>query len=254
MIGYASLGQGPCKILVIHDWFSDCSSYDPLKDYLNPIKSTYVFADLRGYGKSKHIQGTCSVKEATSDIIALADHLKWDSFFIMGHSMSGQIAQSIAATIPDRIKGVVAITPVPACGSPVPDDVLSYLEDAASHNDRSAAEIVHFMTGNRHSQDFIDFKVSRWRSTSHPEARVAYLHMFTQTDISNKTRGTNVPFLVLVGEHDAPAHQLDVMEKTFKKDYPNTQIMVISNCGHYPMQESPVSLVDAIDSFIQKVT
>lgn len=37
------------------------------------------------------------------DAIALADHLKWDKFHVVGVSMGGMISQEIALQVPDRI-------------------------------------------------------------------------------------------------------------------------------------------------------
>lgn len=252
IIGHSIFGHGKERVLVMHDWFCDVTSYDPVRPYLDPTTFTYAFMDLRGYGKSKSIPGECSAEEAALDAIALADHLKWDRFHVIGHSMTGMVAQLIALKAQDRIKSVTAITPVPACGSPAPDDVMGFLEDAASANDESAGQIVGFMTGGRHAQSFIDYKVSRWRETSLPQARVAYLHMFAQTDFSDKIKGLKTPFLILVGAHDAEGHSAPVMQQTFCQYYPNVELVTIQNAGHYPMQETPVFLAGTFETFMRK--
>lgn len=251
-IGHCIFGQGRERVLIMHDWFCDTSSYDAMRPYLDPKTFTYAFMDLRGYGKSKSIQGECTAEEAAQDAIALADSLKWDQFHVVGHSMTGMVAQLIAVMAPDRVKSVTAITPVPACGSPAPEEVMGFLEDAAATNDESAQQIVGFMTGGRHTKPFIDHKVSRWRETSVSQARVAYLHMFTQTDFSDKAKGLQTPFLVLVGAHDAEGHSAAVMEQTFCQYYPNVDLVTIQNAGHYPMQETPVFLAGTMETFMKK--
>ena len=250
MIGHKTYGNGYNKVLVMHDWFSDCSSYDSVIPFLDTTLFTYVFMDLRGYGKSKSIQGECSVQEAVGDAIALVNHLKWDQFHIIGHSMSAMIAQQIALEAEDRVKSVIAITPVPACGSPVPEEVLEFLEDAAICNDQSAAQIIGFMTSGKLPMHFADYKVKEWRRTSAPEARTAYLHMFTQTDFSQQVKGLRVPFFVIIGSHDAEAYSEFVMRETFLKWYPNAELAVIANSGHYPMQETPLYLLSLIEGFL----
>lgn len=251
-IGHSIFGQGRERVLVMHDWFCDATSYDSMRPYLDPKTFTYAFMDLRGYGKSKTTPGECTAEEAAQDAIALADSLKWDQFHVVGHSMTGMVAQLIALMAPDRIKSVTAITPVPACGSPVPEEVMGFLENAAESNDESARQIVGFMTGGRHDKPFIEYKVSRWRETSVPQARIAYLHMFAQTDFSNKVKGLKTPFLVLVGAHDAEGHSVTVMKETFCQYYPNVELVTIQNAGHYPMQETPVFLAGILERFIRK--
>ena len=252
MIGHTTYGRGLEKVLVMHDWFSDCSSYEAIIPFLDTQRFTYAFMDLRGYGKSKAIQGECTVEEASHDAIALADHLKWDQFHVVGHSMSGMIAQRIALDVTDRVKSVVAITPVPACGSPAPEEVIAFLEDAARSNDASALQIVGFMTNSKLPASFYDYKVERWRETSLADARAAYLHMFAETNFSNQAQGLKTPFLVIVGGHDAEGHSEAVMQATFMKWYPNAELTIIQNAGHYPMQETPMYLLGLIEGFLEK--
>jgi len=250
MIGHKLYGKGLEKVLVMHDWFSDCSSYDAMLPFLDVNRFTYAFMDLRGYGRSRAIQGNCSVEEAAQDALALADHLRWNQFYVVGHSMSGMIAQRIALDAQPRVKGVVAITPVPACGSPIPEDVMTFLEGAAHSNNQSACQIIGFMTGNKLPDRFCEYKVQQWRATSIPEARVAYLRMFAETNFADQVKGIETPFLVIIGGHDAEGHSESVMKETFLKWYPKAKLAIIQNSGHYPMQETPLYLLGLIENFL----
>ncbi len=252
MIGYETYGRGSHKVLVLHDWFADHTSYDLVRPFLDPETFTYVFADLRGYGRSKTIPGECTLLEASQDVIALVDRLKWAHFDLVTHSMSGQIGQYVAASHSDRVTKLVAITPVPACGSPAPEDVLAFLSDAALSNDESAIQIVDFMTGGRHGPTFAHEKVALWRRCSIPEARVAYLQMFSQTDISDQVKGCLVPCLIIAGAHDAPAYQSQVFEATLLQWLPHAHLVVCADAGHYPMVEAPAWLAEQIEKFLQR--
>ena len=44
-----------------------------------------------------------------ADIIALLDHLKLEPVILVGHSMGGYIAGTLAATVPNRIKGLAVL-------------------------------------------------------------------------------------------------------------------------------------------------
>jgi 3-oxoadipate enol-lactonase len=61
--------------------------------YLDSNAFTYVFADIRGYGESRDIKGEFTAKEVAKDIITLANHLDWDQFNLIGHSMTGMVVQ-----------------------------------------------------------------------------------------------------------------------------------------------------------------
>lgn len=251
MIGHKVIGRGPEKVIIMHDWFCDSTSYDFTLPLWDLDQHTICFMDLRGYGKSMNIAGECTVDEAVQDIKMLADHLKWDRFHLVGHSMSAMIAQKFAIDYRASLKSLIAVTPVPASGSPVPEDVLGFLQDAAEGNDESAMLIVDMMTSARLSQGWKQFKVDRWRQTSQPEARVAYLHMFTQTDFANQIKNNDVPMLIMPGQFDAEGYREDVYLETLLSWFSQSALTVCLNSGHYPMQETPAYFVQTVEQHIK---
>lgn len=251
-LGHQIHGKGPIRVIAMHDWFCDCSSYDSVLPILDMTQLTCAFADLRGYGSSKSIKGTFSLEEASGDILELADHLQWPEFHLIGHSMSSMIAQYIALKATRRVKSVVAITPVPASGLPAPAPILQFLEDAARQNDESARQIVNFMTAGRYAESrFPDFKLQKWRETSTEEARIGYLKMFGESNFAEKAQGLSTPFLVIAGACDNEAHLEPALRKTMLSCYPNARLTVFQESGHYPMQEEPVLLASAIMAFLR---
>jgi pimeloyl-ACP methyl ester carboxylesterase len=55
---------------------------------------------------------------------------------------------------------------------------------------------------------------------------------------------------VIVGAND-PALNADVMKATYLTWYPNSELEVMANAGHYPMDETPVALATSIESFLR---
>jgi len=43
-----------------------------------------------------------------------------------------------------------------------------------------------------------------------------------------------------------------VMKATFLAWYPNAELEVMQNAGHYPMDETPVALATSIENFLRK--
>src|SRR6185437_5219176 len=56
-IGYKSLGGGDHRVLVLHGWFGDETSFAPMQDALSAGEFTYVFMAYRGYGASRQQRG-----------------------------------------------------------------------------------------------------------------------------------------------------------------------------------------------------
>lgn len=252
-IGFTTLGNGNTSVIIMHDWLNDQTSYDLLKPYLNTALYKFIFPDLRGYGLSKNIYGTCSLEEAAQDIVILADFLKLNTFHIVGHSMSGQMAQYIPLVAPNRVKSITAICTVPACGYQMPADVLEHLEKTSKNDIISAKEIVHFMTQNKYDDWFAERKAFQWFTCSTPQARAAYLHTFAQTDVSNLVKGLEIPILVIAGEYDAAAHSIERMNQTVMQDFKNASLVCLPS-GHYPMEETPVALASAISRFWENLS
>lgn len=86
---------------------------------------------------------------------------------------------------------------------------------------------------------------ARWRSLPKP-GRVL--------PISPWAKGTSptTPLLVVIGEWDQEAFLEPQMRKTFMAWHPNAELVTIKNCGHCPMQETPVYLSTLIQKFMKE--
>jgi len=99
--------------------------------YLDESRFSYAFVDCRGYGEAMSIGGEYSTAEVAADTLALADHLGWESFSVIGHSMGGKVAQRIVADAPDRVRKLVGVSPVPASGTGMDAATTEFFTSAA---------------------------------------------------------------------------------------------------------------------------
>src|ERR1044071_7981041 len=74
----------------------------PLASSLNVI-----FHDPRGCGRSVASQAVYTIEQMALDIVALMDHLKIPAAHLIGHSMGGRIALSLAENYPGRVKSLI---------------------------------------------------------------------------------------------------------------------------------------------------
>ena len=253
ILGHEKFGHGSHKVVVLHDWFCDHTSYLPALPYLDLTTFQYAFIDLRGYGLSQSTRGAYTVEEATQDILETVQHIGWNNFHLIGYSMSALIAQLICAEARDKITSFIAVTPVNARGMPEADDAtFAFMQAAAFDDDTKAMAAAHMMTSHQHMDQFAAYKVKRWRETATPEARVGYCHMFVKTNILAKVQGLETPMGVICTTHDNEAHRKNVIQSTFVQWFPHVEIMEIQNAGHYPMQETPVAFADCVNTFLLK--
>jgi pimeloyl-ACP methyl ester carboxylesterase len=102
---YESHGRGEPLILVPSTAFSAevwKPSQMPLSDSLN-----LILLDPRGCGRSLATQQLFTIEQMAMDITALMDHLKIQGAHLLGHSMGGRIALSMAQNFPGRVKSLI---------------------------------------------------------------------------------------------------------------------------------------------------
>ena len=66
-----------------------------------------IFHDPRGCGRSAAVQQVYTIEQMALDIAALMDHLHMPSAHLIGHSMGGRIALSLAQNFPGRVKSLI---------------------------------------------------------------------------------------------------------------------------------------------------
>ncbi|MGO9360491.1 MAG: alpha/beta fold hydrolase [Xanthobacteraceae bacterium] len=248
-IGYEAVGEGDHKVLALHGWFGDHTTFRPLRDALTLSEFTYASVAYRGYGLSRHLTGSYTMQEISADVLAVADALGWREFSLIGHSMGGMAIQRILLDAPKRVRKLVAITPVPASGVPFDPQSWQLFEGAAASLDNRRA-IIDFSTGGRLSKAWIDHVARYSEETSQREAFAAYLQAWAKTDFHAEIKGNAVPVKVIAGANDS-ALTADVMKATWLAWYPNASLEVMPNAGHYPMDETPVALATSIEAFLR---
>ncbi len=242
------VGNGPRRVIALHGWFGSARGWGPMVDVLDTDAFTYAFMDYRGYGASKSLAGDFSMAEIAADTLALADHLGWDRFSLLGHSMGGMAIQRVLLEAPGRVERMVAVTPVPASGVPFDDATWGMFSSAAA-TPAVRKGIIDFSTGQRLSSHWLDLMTAHSLGNATEEAFAAYLLAWAKTDFAASLAGNPVAMKVIVGEHD-PSLTADVVRATYMATYPNAELEVMSNAGHYPMDETPVALATSIERFL----
>ena len=246
-----TLGSGDRRVLALHGWFGTGASWTTTLSWLDPLTYCCALPDYRGYGLRIDDRGDYTIDEIAADAVELADELGWDRFDVLGHSMGGKAAQRIAALAPERVRSIVAVTPVPPGPLPFDDDTRALFRGAATDMAKRA-QIIDSSTGHRCSPAFVSNVVEQSRQST-VEAFGRYFESGCNDDITELVHGMTTPVKVLVGEHDA-ALPAEVMHQAFLPHYPNSDLQIVAAAGHYPIFETPVALATAIDAFLSDPT
>ncbi|MGP8121376.1 MAG: alpha/beta fold hydrolase [Xanthobacteraceae bacterium] len=245
LLGHCRVGTGPATCIVLHEWLGDHVNWEPTLPYFDPGRQTLVFADLRGYGWSRAMTGNFDLAEASNDVLRLADQLQIPRFHLVGHSMSGLIAQNVALQAPSRIQSVTLFSPVPPTGFHADDAAMRAL-NAVIDADDAASRAITARTSNRYGPGWLQRKLSIARGAATPDAMRGYLKMFTTSAIADPGR-LAAPMHVVSGAQDIAFYRNDAFRNAFTAAYPRATFEVIDDAGHYTMLETPVRVASIIE-------
>jgi 3-oxoadipate enol-lactonase len=245
ILGHCRIGAGPARCIVLHEWLGDHVNWEQTLGYFDPDRHTLVFADLRGYGWSRDMTGEFKLGEATADILRLADELQFSRFHLIGHSMSGLIAQDVAVQAPSRIESVTLFSPVPPTGFHADDAAMRTL-NAVIDEDEAASRAITARTSNRYGAAWLRRKLSIARAAATPDAMRGYLKMFTTSAITAPGKLT-APLHVVCGAQDIPFYRNENFRSAFTTAYPHATFETIDDAGHYAMLETPVRVASIVE-------
>ncbi|MDI3417440.1 alpha/beta fold hydrolase [Streptomyces luteolus] len=243
------LGSGPHKVFAVHGWFADRSAYAAVSADLDLESFTYALVDLRGYGEARGEAGAYTTQEGAVDLVALADRLGWDRFSLIGHSMGGSVAQRVVAAVPERVRRIVGVSPVPAAGLAMPPEQWELFTSAAELAESRRA-ILDITTGGNRPAAWLDRMVGRSFECSDPKAFRAWLDSWARDDFHTEIEGSTVPALAVVGALD-PALGAELTRRTWGRCFVRAELAELAAAGHYAMDETPLELVRVVEDFLR---
>ena len=100
-VHYERAGDGP-PLLFINGSGSTLTEAAPMLDRLRRHFDVLAH-DQRGLGRTSMPDGPYTMADYAADAAALADHVGWDRFRVLGISFGGMVAQELAVTVPERL-------------------------------------------------------------------------------------------------------------------------------------------------------
>lgn len=103
---YTDRVNGSQPLVLLHGTTGWGESFDPLVPWLEKGHRLLI-PDLRGHGRSDHVNDGYRVVDFSKDIIALLEQLLEEPTILLGHSLGGLVAIAVAATRPELVSGVI---------------------------------------------------------------------------------------------------------------------------------------------------
>jgi len=197
----------------------------------------------RGIGRSRGPMTGIDLKDLAGDIVAVIEHDRNGSAFVVGHAFGNRVARMLATDRPDLVRAVslVAANVGHAPSPPVVREAIKASANPALPDaDRlKALQFAFFAPGN---------DARSWLAGWHPEVLAAQRIAGDRTSRQADYAAGSATILYLQPDHDPLAHVEDAHE--FKRALGDrVTVVIIPNSSHAAIAEQPEFISDALIAY-----
>ncbi|MEU6088373.1 alpha/beta fold hydrolase [Streptomyces sp. NPDC047085] len=239
-------GNGSRAVVLVHGFLDDQHVWDGVIEELTSQDVETVQLDLAGHGERTEADGPFTLDRLASEVRAVVDSLG-KPVVLVGQSLGTLIVELVAATRPERVRGLVLLTPVPLAGTHLPDDVLEsfYALGGDPGAQRAArtqlsrgigeADLDRLgVVGGRMRPDVVRALVDAW-NTGHPDGE--------------KPSRYPGPVLVVRGACDTFA-TAELVERGVLERFGRAETATVDEAGHWAHIERPAAVAALLGAFL----
>jgi pimeloyl-ACP methyl ester carboxylesterase len=255
-IAYRRIGNGR-PLAVLNGFAATSADWDP--SFIDALASSneLILVDNRGIGFSTDNGRPFDVEQLADDAARVIEVLGIERTNLLGWSMGGFIAQTLALQHPSRINKLVLLSTDPggADAALAPAEVWSQLTDMSGTPYEQARRLLSLLfprdVAESIYREFGDIVAAARAqlSTNLVDRQVAAMDAWHRVGIANRLRELNVPVLVATGAADIvipPSNALRLVNAV-----PGAWLAQFNGGGHAFMAQYPRQLADLINSFLE---
>ena len=255
-IAYRRIGNGR-PLAVLNGFAATSADWDP--SFIDALASSneLILIDNRGIGFSTDNGRPFDVEQLADDAARVIEVLGIERTNLLGWSMGGFIAQTLALQHPSRISKLILLSTDPggADADLAPAEVWSQLTDMSGTPHEQARRLLPLLFPRAVAEsiyrEFGDIvAAARARlSTNLVNRQGAAMDAWHRAGIGNRLRELNVPVLVATGAADIvipPSNALKLVNAI-----PGAWLAQFNGGGHAFMAQYPRQLADLINSFLE---
>lgn len=250
---YEIYGTGE-PLMLVAGLGSDSQSWQPVIKELS--RHFLVIApDNRGTGRTVPQDVETSIRQIADDCIALARHLGFSSFNLLGHSMGGFVALDLAARYPDAVDKLILVgtsASNPKCNDVLFSDWASTLESGMEKMQWFRSIFYWLFTEDFfENEDAVDAALRYTVEYPYPQSTVAFrkqVEAIVGFDCFEQLSSVTAQTLIISGQEDIlfPPN----VSASIVQAIPGSAFSVIAHAAHSIHMEQPQVFTDHVLDFL----
>ena len=242
-------------IVFVHGYTGDITDWRAQIAEFSPTHRVLVL-DHRGHGRSEapKDRDSYTIEAMAGDVEALAAHVGFDHYHLVGHSMGGAVAQEIALRSPGRLISLTIEDSGDSFTLSRNEAVANWLRKRMELADTEGMAAVSKMASSYPPPPHA--RPERQQETTERLARMSVDGFIGAWNALDRWPGTrdrlhdiHTPTLVIYGELDAG---LVAAAKRLAEGIDGAELVVIPEAGHSPQEERPELFNQALRRHIER--
>lgn len=246
---YQVEGTG-APVVLIHGVGANGASWDAVASMLAP-RFTVLRLDLRGHGRSAHIDGALTLADFARDVVDVMAAVGISRAHIVGFSLGGMIAQLLALDHAARVDRLVLLSAVAGRTEQERARVRERLEILRTQGIAAitgAAQDRWFTDGFIAAHPELVAKRMEELKANHPASYAAAYTVFSTSDLGERLAGIVAPTLVATGEFDVGSNTR--MARFMHAMIKGAELRILPGLKHSVLVEAPELIAALVGEFL----
>jgi 3-oxoadipate enol-lactonase len=246
--------RGKAPVVLLHSAGLDLTYWDTQLEALRRHHDV-VALDLPGHGRSGGQAEDITIDSVTEAIAGVIAGLGGGPVHVVGLSVGGLVAQSMALARPELVRSLVLIDT--AARFPADGQAAMRARAATARQEGMAAVLAGllghwFLPGTLAQRPHLTDRAIKTLLHDDPEVHAALWEMIAGFDVADRLPAVMAPTLVLVGEHDpsSPVRSAQHLSDSI----PHARLHIVPDAAHLSPIENPDAVTGHIDAFLAAVT
>ncbi len=264
-IHYRAGGEGEPAFVLLHGFAGSLFTWDAVFDDFAARGQTLAY-DRPPFGLSERLvagdwteANPYSPDAAVSQLFALLDEQGIERAILVGNSAGGTLALRAALAQPERVSGLILVSPAVLAGGGAPAFVQPLLRSPQlqrigpliarvflSRGDALESRAYYdatLVTEEQRARSRLGVQVDNW-----DRALWEFTAASQASNLTETLAEITMPVLVVSGENDlvVPVSQSIALAE----DLPNAELVVIPACGHLAQEECPAAFLEAVEAWL----